>query len=146
MTYMRMLDKEHEPTEAEIQDTLGEAAPAWVDLRQYIADYYTFMPEMDFGGKNYGWMIRYRRSGKTLCSLYPERGAFTALVVLGRQESEKAFAMIDELTPHVAGILRDAKPLHDGRWLWIRVISTDDADSIKRLLAAKRKPKKRADA
>jgi hypothetical protein len=140
MGYERMLDKTHQPTEAEILETIGPTA-AWLDLRQYIETRYgDWAPELKFYAKQYGWTIRYRKSGKTLCSLFPELGAFSVLIVLGKKEVEKALAMADEFGANTRVILEGTEQLHDGRWLWIRVLNVDDAEDIKRLLRAKRKP------
>lgn len=135
-----MLDKEHQPTETEILNTIGRTT-AWLDLRQYLEGNYDFVPELVFYGK-YGWTIRYRKSGKTLCSLFPEKGAFTALVVLGKKEAEKALSMLDEFSPGVRSLLGNTEQLHDGRWLWIKVLTIDDSNDIKVLLRVKRRPKK----
>ena len=141
MDYERMLDKAHRPTEAEILETIGDAA-AWLDLRQYIeACYGDWTPELKFFAKRYGWTVRYRKSGKTLCSLFPENGAFSTLIVLGKKEAEKALAMGDELGPDARAVLEGTEQLHDGRWLWIRVRNTDDAEDVKLLLRAKRRPR-----
>ena len=141
MNYERMLDKEHQPSEEEILNTIGQTA-AWLNLRQYIEENYDFAPELVFYGKKYGWTIRYRKSGKTLCSLFPERGAFSALVVLGKKEAGKALAMLDEFSPGLRAVLQGTEQLHDGRWLWIRVSSIDTANDIKELLRLKRRPRK----
>ena len=141
MDYERMLDKVHQPTEAEILETIGLTA-AWLALRQYIETRYgDWAPELKFYAKQYGWTIRYRKSGKTLCSLFPELGAFSVLIVLGKKEVEKALAMADEFGANTRAILEGTEQLHDGRWLWIRVLDVDDAEDIKRLLRAKRKPR-----
>jgi hypothetical protein len=140
MDYERMLDKAHQPTDAEILETIGQT-DAWLDLRQYIETRYgDWAPECKFFAKQYGWMIRYRRSGKTLCSLFPERGAFSVLIVLGEKEAEKALSMVDEFGANARAVLEGTEQLHDGRWLWIRVLDLGDAEDIKRLLRAKRKP------
>ena len=141
MNYERMVDDKHQPTEKEILKTIGQTA-AWLDLRQYIEENYNFAPELVFYGKKYGWTIRYRKSGKTLCSLFPENGAFTALVVLGGKEVEKTFSILDRLSPDVRLLFENAKQLRDGRWLWIRVLTNSDVESVKLLLNVKRKPKK----
>ena len=140
--HQRMLDKEHEPTEEEIVSTVGQAAAAWLDLRRYIEENYDFVPERIFYGKKYGWTVRYRKSGKTLCSLFPERDAFTALMVLGRKDAEKAVSILDEFSPGVRTLLEGTEQLHDGRWLWVRALTDEDAEDVKRLLNIKRKPKK----
>ena len=50
--------------------------------------------------------------------------------------------MIDKLNSQVRSLFENTEQLHDGRWLWIRVLSKNDIESIKLLLHAKRKPKK----
>ena len=111
-------------------------------MRKYLEENYDFAPELVYYGKKYGWTIRYRKSGKTLCSLFPEKDAFTVLVVLGMKEVEKTHSMIDKLNSEVRSIFENTEQLRDGRWLWIRVLTNDDIESIKLLLNTKRKPKK----
>ena len=141
MNYERYLGKEHQPTDKEVLESIGNTE-AWLDLRQYLGENYAFEPETVFYGKKYGWTIRYRRSGKTLCSLFPEKGAFTALVVLGKKEVERVLSSIDEYSDSVRGVIENTEQLHDGRWLWIRVLTLEDTADIKKLLSVKRKPKR----
>lgn len=141
MSYERYFSKEHQPTDKEVLESIGNTEP-WLDLREYLEENYDFEPQIVFYGKKYGWTIRYRRSGKTLCSLFPEKGAFTALVVLGKKEVERVLSSIDEYSDGVLGVIENTEHLHDGRWLWIRVLTMEDTADIKKLLAAKRKPKR----
>jgi len=139
-----MIDKTQEPTEEEMMIFIGEqAGDVWVELRHFIEDNYDFAPETAFYGAKHGWTVRYRRSGKTLCSLFPEKGGFSVLLVLGRKDSEKALSMRDELSTRMNTILRSTEQLHDGRWLWIRMLTMNDVDDVKKLLQTKRKPKGR---
>jgi len=142
MLYQRMLDKAQEPSEGDILIQLGNSSSLWFDIRSCLDQMYDFVPELVFYGKKYGWTIRYRKSGKTLCSLFPEKDAFTILVVLGKNEVGKVDSAIDQLNPNVRSIFENADQYHDGRWLWIRVFSNEDVESIKFLLTKKRKPKK----
>jgi len=140
MAYERMLCKDKQPTDREILKTIGSAAP-WLELRQYLESSYDFTPELVDYGKH-GWTIRYRKSGKTLVSLFPEKGAFTALVVLGKKDAEKALSMMDQFNSSVRKLIYEAEQHRDGRWLWIRVHGQGEVNSIKELLTIKRKPKK----
>lgn len=141
--FLRMTDKAHKPTEEEIISFIGERVKeAWQEIRQFLEDRYDLVPETIFYGAKYGWTIRYRKSGKTLCSLFPEKGGFTVLIVLGKKESEKALSIRDELSSKIRKHLEDTKQLHDGRWLWIRLLTTNDTEDVKKLLQVKRKPKK----
>jgi hypothetical protein len=142
MSFERMLDKEHPPTAKAIADYLGkDAAAAWDDITAFLAANYDFAPETVFGGRKYGWAVRYRRSGKSLCTLHPEKGAFTVLIVLGGKETERALAALSDFSPGVADTISGAKQYHDGRWLWLRVIKKNEAADIKRLLQIKKKPR-----
>jgi len=46
--------------------------------------------ELSYGGKSYGWNLWFRRSGKTLLSLFPQDGFCVAQVVLGKEQIERA--------------------------------------------------------
>lgn len=126
-----MTDNAREPTEEEIVRFIGEQAKeAWLEIRQFLEDRYDLVPETIFYGAKYGWTIRYRKGGKTLCSLFPEKGGFTVLVVLGKKESEKALSIRDELSSKIRMLFGDTEQLHDGRWLWIRLIHSIVVDTF----------------
>jgi hypothetical protein len=139
----RMLDGTHTPTEREIMDFIEDsgATEAWTGLRKFMQDKYDTIPEMIFDKKQ-GWDLRYRKSGKTLTTLTPEKGSVRVLIVLGREEAAKALSMRKELSPKMYKLIEDTKQLHDGRWLWIRLHVARDAEDVKKLLQLKRKPKK----
>jgi hypothetical protein len=144
MQYQRMLDKEHEPSEKQILGYLGgKAAEAWADIVSFLKTHYDFSPEPDYGGAKYGWSIRYRKSGKSLCTLYPERGAFTILIVLGKKEVEQFEEHMSEFSTQFVELFKSARQFHDGRWLWIRILDKPDTEDVRQLLVVKRKPKNR---
>lgn len=144
MEYERMLDKGHKPSEKEILDYLGgKAGKAWADIVSFLRASYDFSPELDYGGAKYGWSIRYRKSNKSLCTLHPEKGAFTILIVLGKKEVEQFEEHMNEFSTKAIQLFRSAKQFHDGRWLWIRILDESDIEDVKRLLVIKRKPRHR---
>jgi hypothetical protein len=143
MSFERMLDKETPPTPESIAAYIGkEAVAAWDDIIVFLDENYNFTPEAVFGGKKYGWAIRYRRSGKSLCALCPEKGAFTVLIVIGPKVIEQ-LADLSVFSPGVAATISGAHQYPDGCWLWLRVLSRDDTNDIKRLLQIKKKPRKK---
>ncbi len=143
MTGERMLDGQARPSDRAIDAILGRRVGLWSDLRKYLADSYDHSPEMSFDGTKYGWAIRYRRSGRTLVTLYPERGSFTVLVVLGKNDVERAQQTVGDLSKRVRDVLVNAEPRRDGRWLWIRPVTKGDVRSVGILLGAKHRPNAR---
>ncbi len=133
------MDREHRPAESEILDVLGPSASLWERLTTYIDEAYGIEPTFVPPSKNYGWDVKYRKGGKTLVSLTPDREGFTALVVLGEKETEAARRL--ELGEHVSAVFDDARQLRDGRWLFVAVESARDVEDLERLLAVKRRPR-----
>ena len=139
MTIGLFVDKEHQPTAKEVLDVLGAKQALWEGLTQFIADNYPIPGEWNFGGKNYGWNVWYRKSGKTLVTLYPQQQGFMAQIVLGKDQVEQALNL--KLGKNVGTILKETPQLHDGRWLFIKVKTAKDVQDIRQLLQVKRRPK-----
>ena len=138
----RMIGRDREPTKEQILEFIGpDAFKSWNELHEYLAENYDFHPELSYWGDNYGWTIRYRRSGKTLTAFYPENGGFTVQVILGNKEVEKFQNMREELSADLVQLFDETKQLHDGRWLWIRQPSMGTIEDIKKLIQLKRRPK-----
>jgi len=127
-----------EPIGKDFLSLIGPRSGLWTELREYLAKSYDHKPELSVGKKVRDWTIRYRRSGKTLVTLIPEENGFCALVVLGKEEVEKARKA--GLNAAVREVFDKAIQYHDGRWLWIRPKTKSDLASVKALLAVKRKP------
>jgi hypothetical protein len=139
---IRLVDRDHKPGKEDIYKAIGnDAKKAWDGIHKFLARYYEIEPETVFYGKNYGWNIRYRKSGKTLCSLFPEKGSFSFLIVLGKKEVEKASGMLIGFSANIQDIILNTEQLHDGRWLWIRVYKIEEIDDIKKLILIKKRPK-----
>ena len=138
--YERLLNRELIPNIDQIKQTMGkDILLFWNDIWNYIQDAYEINPELVFYGKKYGWCYRFRKSSRTLCTIFPEDGAFTILITLGKKEIEKLdFKNLSEYTKN---IFKHTPQLHDGRWLWIRALKADVISDIKLLLQSKRRPK-----
>lgn len=131
-------EKSIQPLINEIESVLGESLPLWKRLTQFIDQQYQIPADLSYGGRNYGWNFWYRKSGKSLISLYPQEGQFTAQVILGKSELEKAFGLI--LGENVGKMVRETPMLHDGKWLFVPVKSEIEENDIEQLLLIKKRP------
>jgi hypothetical protein len=126
------------PTDKDMLKLVGRKAALWNELRVYIKEHYEHSPVLNVGKKEYDWTIRYRKGGKTLVTLMPEKNGFCVLVVLGREEVAKVKAL--KLSKYTKDIFQKAKQFYDGKWLWLRPGTIGDLEDIKALLSIKRKP------
>ncbi len=114
----------------------------WAHLTEFIEAGYpgVFAPDWLFGGKKYGWGLRYKKS-KSFCMLIPERNRLVVQIVLGGEEREKTEQILHELSPSVRKKYTGATTYHDGKWLAIVADHDKILDDVKRLLVIKRRPR-----
>ena len=129
------VDKASPPTMDQVVQAIGPRRSAWEELVRFIHEQFTAQEEFRFYGKNYGWAIRFRKSGKALASFYPAENGFTIQIVLGVAETKRARAL--PLGKHVERIIEEAHAYPDGRWLFIPVKSAKDIKDVEQLLTLK---------
>lgn len=84
MLNYEIFNKENQPTETEIKDFVG--TKLFSDLDNYLRDNYKVKPKLAYSScamnNNIwrGWNIKYQKSGKSLCTIYPQKGYFLVLV------------------------------------------------------------------
>jgi hypothetical protein len=134
-------DKNHEPSEDEIFEALASVKPLWNDLREFIEDNYKISGELKFYGKNFGWALRYRKSGRVLVSMYPGINEFTVQIILNGKEVEKAMEM--DLEPDTMKIIEETEPIREGKWIYINFTSETGLRDVEDMISV-RSPIKRS--
>ncbi|HYG58816.1 MAG TPA: DUF3788 domain-containing protein [Symbiobacteriaceae bacterium] len=136
----KLVVPEPAPTFDEIAGSIaGPARQVWEGLTAYMEQTYGARPKIEYSicaGKP-GWNVKYQKSGKSLCTLYPEPASFTVLVVIGRPVIAQVGAMLHEFTAPVADVYRRCTLYNGTYWLMIPVAEPAAADDVKRLLHLK---------
>ena len=73
-----------------------------------------------------GWNIKFKKSGKNLCTLYPRESYFTVLVVIGAREKEAAELILPDCTDRLQEIYRQTKEGNGQRWLMVDIEDDDE--------------------
>ena len=142
-----VMDSGYTPTLDEIGNYIGGAAGnRWHELNQYLEKTFNVKPKTSYSicsGKP-GWNFKYQKSGKALCTLYPEKDRFIVLVVV-------TLALIENLEktgyadPFIWEIIEEAKPFNKTKWLMIPVEDQSGLESIIELLHLKMAKSKKVD-
>jgi len=78
--WSQMYTMDQKPTWEQTTDFVSHAN--WGALTGWIQDRYGVAPSIEFSKELPGWNIKYKKTGKSLCTIYPEPGTFTVLVVV----------------------------------------------------------------
>jgi len=132
------------PTQDELQDLLGkEKFTVWNALCATIDTSYEMEQLWNDGGKRWTYEYKYRRGGKTLCTLYAKEDCFILLVIFGKIEREKFEAERASYSDTIQSIYDTSATYHDGKWMKIELNDTLLLDDIMKLLQIKRKPNRK---
>lgn len=126
------------PSRESLVGALMNTTELWDTLTERLRLQMGARGSWQWGGPKYGWEHRFKRAGRPFVTLTPESGAFTALVILGREEAERARRL--SLSERTRRTFDDARQYHDGRWLYLRVETANDAADVGALLLEKLPP------
>ncbi|NLI22826.1 MAG: DUF3788 domain-containing protein [Clostridiales bacterium] len=146
MTWNERFTRDYQPSLREMETHIGN--PLWASCREQLESRYGIQPRVEHSRCSGapGWNVKYRKGGRSLCTLYPGEGAFTALVSVSAPEATEAEAILPACTDHVRTLYRNARPLNGSRWLMVEVTDGDILRDVLWLIALRVKPPRQAQA
>ncbi len=146
MRWSELYGKDIEPTLAQISEFA--ATPLWDDLAEHLRTAYNAAPKLFYsgcsmdGGYWMGWNVKYGKSGKALCSLYPKQGYFAALIAVGEKEKAEAELMMPHCDAYTRELYASTKAGAAGKSLGVEVTSESILRDVKALIAIRAGKKK----
>ncbi|MDR0825267.1 MAG: DUF3788 domain-containing protein [Prevotella sp.] len=121
---------------------LRKAVKAFDSLLVFLDENYNFEQEIYFGGQESGVMVRYRKNGKTLVSVVPEKNAFSVVLIYGKKEVITFNAQRESFSPHFISIFDETPQLHDGKWMLITLTDETLLPELEKMIMIKKSVKK----
>lgn len=114
----------------------------WKELNSYIQKTYNLQPQLGYSccSMQKGWNVKYKKSSKSLCTLYPMNGYFIALVVIGAKEKFEADMLINICSEYTKDLYNQTEFSKGGKWMMINVTNTDVLLDIENLIKLRVKP------
>lgn len=132
------------PTDEELNQLMGEDIfETWCSINNFIKNNYNMDILWDGGGKTGVFELKYRKSGKTFCALYPREKGMRLLIIFGKSEREKFETSRMDYSEYIINLYDNTHQYHDGKWLYIDIINGTVIEDIKRLLLIKKKPNRK---
>lgn len=146
MEWSELFNISQMPSVKDIKAYIGKSEPIWNELTSFIEDTYKVNFQMSYSKccAQPGWNIKYKKSGKSLCTLYPMEDYFIALIVVGAKEEDEVKIAMDAgmFTTYVMELYQKTVFSAGGRWLMIEVKNKEILNDIKTLIKIRVNPKR----
>lgn len=143
MEWLELFPQSKEPTVSDFKNYIS--SKLFESLLTSIEKDYKLQPLIEYSKCSAapGWNIKFKKSGKSLCVIYPDKKYFTALVVIGKKEEEQAREIINNSGKYLKDMLENTKFICGGYWLMIDIKDEDILKQAKDLMYLRiAKPKK----
>ncbi len=112
-------------------------SPLWDRLNDKLQGGYACAPQYNYSrcSMQRGWNVRYKKAGRSLCTLYPMQGHFLALVVIGQRESAGAELALPLLSQYLQTLYRETQCGMGQKWLMVCVTTEEILNDVLQLVA-----------
>ena len=135
LMYERMLNKQEEPTIAQMTAYCKDCAELFTRLNEWLSDTFGTAQSVTFPyGNQYGWGIAHRKDKKLICHVFAEENAFTVMMRLSNEQFDSVYRQLRRETKEQ---IDHKYPCGNGGWLHYRVTCREQFDDIQTLLTVK---------
>jgi len=115
----------------------------WQDLNSFIQAKYQITPKIEYSkcSLQMGWNVKYKKAGKSLCTLYPASDHFIALLVIKSAMIPVLESSATQFDPYILDLIKATRPMNGTLWLMIKVDNKAILENVKQLLLLKQAPK-----
>lgn len=123
---MNLQDRNTRPTLEELADYINN--PLFLSFCSQVKALYACPESIEYSSCSMekGWNVKFKKSGKTLCTIYPREGYFTAMVVIGPKEKERVEALLPDCSSALQELYWQTREGNGQRWLMIDLEDDDE--------------------
>lgn len=102
--------------------------PIFIELYQYIIKEYQVVESIEYSKDTWlkGWNIKFRKTGKSLCVIYPKVGYITVLVVVSTKEKQQVETLMPHFSDELQKLYKETKEGMNQRWLMFDIYEHND--------------------
>ena len=128
---------ENTPSIAEIEEYLvSDSRSNWLSLTDFLKEKYNSCPNVMYSkcSAKKGWNVKYKYKSKSLCTLYPMKDYFTALIVLGEKERTLFDIIREDFTDYLKSLYDNCTLFNNTKWLMVDVKNQEILNDVKNLI------------
>lgn len=142
MMWNELYGQDNQPTLQNINDFVN--SELWNELCLFLEDTYAVLPKLEYSkcSMQKGWNVKYKKSSKSLCTLYPMEGYFIVLIVIGEKEQAESEFIMPTCSEYVQELFSKTPYSLGGRWLMLEIKEKPVLEDVLKLIQIRVKPKK----
>ncbi len=128
-------DKNNCPTLEELSEFVKN--PVFMQLCSEIKNTYKCNEQIEYSACSWekGWNVKFKKAGKSLCTIYPREGYLTILIVVGRKEKPLVEEILPDCVAELQTIYAQTQEGNGQKWLMIDLEDQEKLyDDILRLI------------
>lgn len=118
--------------------------PLWDQMHDEIEREYQTSPVFEYSkcSWEHGWNVKFKKRGKSLCTLYPYQNYFIVLVVIGKKEKISFESILPSLSEKIQKIYKDTPEGNNQRWLMMTLSDYSQTyEDVKKIISIRAKAK-----
>jgi hypothetical protein len=119
MSKSAFVNKLELPDELSVKNIIGKAYSGWKILTDYLSGDLSLKNEWKFYGINYGWALRYTKSGRSVVALYPDIEMFTIQIILNQAQEANVISEITNVD--LLNTIAKTESIHEGKWVYFSI-------------------------
>lgn len=136
--WFEKFDKENQPDAEQVEAFVD--TPLWNNLDSFLQQTCKIKPKLAHsscamdGGIWKGWNVKYKKGGKSVCTLYPKQGFFLTLLPVGLSEISETEMLMPGCTKYTQNLFANAPTGRYGKSLAFEVDNANVLDDLKNLI------------
>lgn len=132
--WSELYDQNRQPALNDIENYID--SPLFSDFCSFLESSYGIAPRFEYSrcSMQKGWNIKYKKRGKSLCTIYPMKDYFIVLVVIGEKELNEAEMLAPVCCEYIQRLLTETPFSLGGKWLMIEVRDQAVLDDVQKLV------------
>lgn len=141
MDWSELYPKSKEPTFQQILEYVNSIAFQELDSR--LRTLYQIEPSIEYSSCSMqpGWNVKYKKSGKALCTVYPVSGYFLVLIAIGNKEMTEAEIYITSCSEYTRELFQRTEFSNGAKWLMMEIRDTSVVEDLVGLVKIRKHPK-----
>ena len=134
MNWNDAYSKKEQPTIYQIEEFVNNKL--WEKMDRFLQQNYNTSRKIEHSSCSWqpGWNVKYKKSGKSLCVLYPMSGYFIILVTIREAELDEAEALVSMCNTYTQNVFANAKVTNGQKGIMFEIKDEETLKAVTSLI------------